>query len=565
VSDRIGAPRRWTRKPEHGDLLDPGDRRVVYPQRVGVSARGMVATQHYHATEAGAAMLAAGGNAVDAAVAAAFALGVVEPAACGLGGQTMLLLHLAEDGRKFCLDGATRAPNRTPPGGLKRSAHLRGHRATTVPSTPAVLAYALKHYGSKRLDEVLAPAIELAEQGYRISPLQHYLTRRELRHLRNHSAGALMLKSGRTPYPIGAVFQQPVLAKTLLRLAEAGVEDFYQGEIARAIHADMLANDGLLRDDDLARIPWPTERRPLATHFGPMRVFTFPPPGAGRTLIEALNLLAQFPEAARDPDSPRGALLLAHVIRKANLDRADRPEDPVLFAQELDLGEDITHLDYAKRVARRIKGRLLRNVSPRARAPTHAPNTGAHSGETTHLSAMDAAGNVVALTQSIERVYGSLSASPELGFIYNNYMSAFEYQDISHPYFLRPNAVPWASVAPTIVFRGQRPWLAVGSPGSERIVSAILQVLLRLERGATPFEAVESPRLHCSVEGKVSLEATRMRDDIPRLLAQHGFAIDARDPYSFYLGCVQLVLRENGQFLGVADPRRDGSAAGPAD
>jgi gamma-glutamyltranspeptidase/glutathione hydrolase len=119
-------------------------------------------------------------------------------------------------------------------------------------------------------------------------------------------------------------------------------------------------------------------------------------------------------------------------------------------------------------------------------------------------------------------------------------------------------------VAPTIVFRGQRPWLAIGSPGSERIVSAILQVLLRLEGGAAPLDAVEAPRLHCSVAGKVALEATRMRDDIPRLLASHGFQIDARDPYSFYLGCVQLVMRENDDFIGVADPRRDGSAAGPA-
>jgi gamma-glutamyltranspeptidase/glutathione hydrolase len=549
---------------QNGQVLDPGDPRVVHPQRVAVSRRGMVATQHHHASEAGAELLAAGGNAVDAAVAAAFTLCVVEPAACGLGGQTMLLLHLEADGRKFCLDGATRAPNRTPPGELERAERLRGRRATTVPSTPAVLAYALKHYGSKTLAEALTPAIRLAEEGYRISPLQHFLTRRELKHLKAHSAGAFVLKEGKSPYPIGARFRQPVLARTLGRIAEHGVEDFYQGQIARAIHADMVANDGLLRDDDLARIPWPTERRPLATHFGHKRVFTFPPPGAGRTLIEALNLLDQFPEAARHPDNPRGALLLAHVIRRANLDRADRPEDPVLFAQELELGEDITHLDYAKRVARRIKARLLRGEQHAARSPADGAATAPLRGETTHLSVMDAEGNVVGLTQSIERVYGSFSASPELGFIYNNYMSAFEYQDIAHPYYLRPNAVPWASVAPTIVFRGQRPWLAIGSPGSERIVSAILQVLLRLEGGAAPLDAVEAPRLHCSVAGKVALEATRMRDDIPRLLASHGFQIDARDPYSFYLGCVQLVMRENDDFIGVADPRRDGSAAGPA-
>lgn len=536
---------RQARSPVDEDLLDPGDRRVVYPQRVGVSTKGMVSTQHYLATEAGVAMLAAGGNAVDAAAAAAFALGVVEPAASGLGGQTMMLLNLADSGRKFCLDGATRAPHRTPPGELERAEQLRGHRATTVPSTPAVLGHALKHYGTKPLAEVLAPSIRLAEDGYRISPLQHFLTRRELKHLKAHSGGRFFLKGGTTLYPIGAIFRQPTLAATLRRLAKAGVEDFYQGEIARLIHEDMVANDGLIRDDDLAQIPWPTERRPLATHFGPLRVFTFGPPGAGRTLIEAINLLNQFPEAQRDPDSPRGALLLAHVLRKANLDRSDRPEDPALFAQELELGEDITHVDYAKRVARRIKTRIKT------------------AGETTHLTVMDRDGNVVALTQSIERVYGSFAASPELGFLYNNYMSAFEYQDITHPYYLRPNAVPWASVAPTIVFKGPQPWLAIGSPGSERIVSAIVQVLLRLERGATPLGAVEAPRLHCSIQGKVSLEGTRMRDDIPRLLRRHGFEIDVRDPYSFYLGCVQLVLHEKGEFIGVADPRRDGSASGP--
>ncbi len=544
--------RRQARAPLYEDLLDPGDRRVVYPQRVGVSARGMVSTQHYHATEAGVAMLATGGNAVDAAVAAAFALGVVEPAASGIGGQTMMLLHLAATGRKFCLDGASRAPYRTPPGELERAQQLRGHRATTVPSTPAVLAHALTHYGTKSMAEVLAPAIRLACEGYRVSPLHHFLTRREIKHLRVFSGGQFFLKGGKTPYPIGALFRQPVLALTLEQLAEKGVGDFYQGEIARHIHRDMEANDGLIRDDDLAQIPWPTERRPLATHFGPWRVFTFGPPGAGRTLIEAVNLLSQFTESERDPDTPRGALLLAHVIRKANLDRSDRPEDPALFAQELELGEDITHIDYAKRVARRIEARIK-------------PSAIGSQGETTHVSVMDKDGNTVALTQSIERVYGSFAVCPALGFLYNNYMSAFEYQDMAHPYYLRPGAVPWASVAPTIVFKGRQPWLAIGSPGSERIVSAILQVLLRLERGANPFDAVEAPRLHCSIEGRVSLEATRMRDDIPRLLGRHGFDIDIRDPYSFYLGCVQLVLRENGEFLGVADPRRDGSAGGPAD
>ena len=127
---------------------------------------------------------------------------------------------------------------------------------------------------------------------------------------------------------------------------------------------------------------------------------------------------------------------------------------------------------------------------------------------------------------------------------------------------MRPNAVPWASVAPTIAFRGRRPWAVLGSPGSDRITPSIMQVLLRLKH-QPPYDAVAGPRLHCRLNGEVSLEATRMRDDIPKMLQRHGFTIRVRDPYSFYLGCVQLVLYEKRTFIGVADPRRDGSAAGP--
>jgi gamma-glutamyltranspeptidase/glutathione hydrolase len=235
-------------------------------------------------------------------------------------------------------------------------------------------------------------------------------------------------------------------------------------------------------------------------------------------------------------------VLLAAVIRQAFRDRRDRPRDPAFYAQVEE--KQMLSRDYAKQAARGIRKELTSH------------------GETTHLSVADAEGNVVALTQSIENVYGSCCASPELGFLYNNYMSAFEYEDISHPYYLRPNASPWASVAPTIIFRGPRPWLAIGSPGSERITPSILQVLLRLGRH-TPYEAVDAPRLHCSIDGVVSLEASRMRDDIPEALRKHGFEIRERDPYAFYLGCVQLVLRERRGWIGVADPRRDGAASGP--
>ena len=523
--------------------VDPGRKKRVLPQRLAVSPYGMAATAHYRATEAASQILESGGNAVDAAVAAAFALGVCEPAASGLGGQTMMLVYEAESHRTFALDGSSRAPNRATPDRLNREEQLRGYSATTVPSTPAVLGYALDRHGTFELPAVLEPSIRLAEEGFVVTELQHYLAKRELRSLKRGNAGLLFLKNGEKPYPIGATVQQPVLARTLKRLAREGIEDFYKGHIARQIHQDMQRNHGLLHRDDLAQIPWPIERKPISCRFEGIRLLTFPEPGAGRTLIQMLNILSHIPEKRRNPDRTRGSILLAEVIRRANVDRRDRPFDPNFYPQIDD--RRMLSADYAQLVARQVNRRV------RSR------------GETTHLSVMDRYGNVVALTQSIERVYGAFTASPNLGFLYNNYMSAFEYEDITHPYFLRPNAVPWASVAPTIVFKGRRPWAAVGSPGSERITSSILQVLLRLLAGQSPIAAVEAPRLHCALSGKVSLEASRMRNDLPRALERRGYTVDVRDPYSFYLGCVQLVVREKKTFIGAADPRRDGAAAGP--
>ena len=511
-------------------------------QRIAASKNGMVATANSNATEAAVAVMEQGGNAMDAAVAAAFALGVCEPAACGLGGQTMILYYSSETRQTVALDGSSRAPHRIEPGSMVKRELLRGHQATTVPSTPAVLEYARRTYGSLSLPEILAPTIRLAEEGYYVTELQHTLTKREAKHLRAGSAGQFFLKKGRV-YPVGALFQQPVLAATLQRLATAGVEDFYQGEIAAKIHNDMEANDGLVHKDDLAQIPWPIERNPLSCRFLGHRVHTFGEPGAGRTLVEMLNVASEFNLAELIPDTPQGAVLLSEIIRQANLDRLDRPFDPNFYPQVQ--GKKMLSDEYATSVAERIE----RDIEERR-------------GETTHLSVMDKNGNVVALTQSIERVYGSFAAAPELGFLYNNYMSAFEYEDINHPNYLRPTAVPWASVAPTIIFKGSTPWLTIGSPGSERITSAILQVLIRLQQ-QSPYDAVAAPRLHCSVQGRVSLEAARMRDDIPPTLEQYGFKVDLRDAYSFYLGCVQLVLHEQGEFIGVADPRRDGSARGP--
>ncbi|GBC61843.1 gamma-glutamyltransferase [Desulfonema ishimotonii] len=519
-----------------------------WPQKLSVSKHGMIATQQADATQAGLEILGAGGNAIDAAVAAAFALGVCEPHASGLGGQTMMMIHTAEPRRTFAVDGSSRAPSRATIERVPKTAmRLRGHRATTVPSTPAVLGYILAQYGSLPLSRVLEPAIRLAETGYRITALQRRLQKREKKHWADGNAARFFLKEGREPYKTGEMFRQPVLARTLSILARKGIEEFYQGQMAAQIAEDMARNDGFIRKDDLALIPHPIERRPVSCRFGGWRVMTFPPPGAGRTLVEMLNIISQFDPGDYDPLKLKGLLLLCEVIRRAQLDRGDRPFEPNFYPQVQD--RRMLTVDYARLVARQIRSRL------RTRG-----NTG---GETTHLSVMDNQGNVVALTQSVERVYGSFVVHPDLGFLYNNYMSAFEYEDITHPYYLRPNGVPWASVAPTIIFRGKRPYIAIGSPGSERIASSVLQVLLRIAGGQAPLDAVSAPRIHCTVGGEVHLEASRIRNDLPEFLRRRGFEIVEKEPFAFYMGCVQMVMREGKELAGVADPRRDGSAAGP--
>ena len=419
----------------------------------------------------------------------------------------------------------------------------------------AVYAHALETYGRLDWATVLEPAVVLAEDGYEVSVLQQRLARRELRHLRAGSASRFFLVEGRPrAYRAGATIRQPVLARTLARLAKEGFEDFYVGETARLIHADMEANGGIVLADDLAQIPHPVEREPLSGRFGRSRVLTMPLPGAGRTLLEMINIHQSLPRHLRDIDSPDGAVCLAETVRLALVDRQDRPFDPNLYSQASD--KQMLSRRYAQGLAQQMMQRLGHSDGEAARPPaTGDDRAGVRrqppgNGETTHLSVMDSDGNAAALTQSIENVYGSCAASPELGFLYNNYMSAFQTEDPSHPYYLRPNAVPWANVAPTIVFKDHGPWLAIGSPGSERIPPAILQVLLRLAK-SSPLEAVAAPRLHCSLEGVVSAEAPRMATDVLDALEGAGFELNRRGPVLVLHG-----LRPDGDERGRSPDRR---------
>ncbi len=518
----------------------------------------MVASAFPNATKAGIKMLEKGGNAVDAACAVALALGVCEPQASGIGGQSMVIAHI--DGKTIAIDGSSRAPS------LAHSSHykgkknrLLGYKATTVPSTLALIGHLNERYGRLPWSTVIRPAMRIAKHGYKITKLQHDLQARELESffkIKSKSGAKYFLKDGTVPYEIGDRFIQKDLYYTLKQIQENGYRSFYQGNIAVQIEKDMKKNKGLIRYEDLVYIPEPIEREPIHRHYRDVTVFTAPPPAAGRTLLLVLMMLNHLPSKFLRSSKPSSFHFVAETFRKAFYHRVQRPFNPNTYHQI----KDKLHLQrsFAKQMADSIHNRMDENL------PMTDPFFGGE--DTTHLSVMDNDGNGVGITQSIELAYGSKAAADGLGFLYNNYMSAFEFKNPNHPYFIRPNGIPWTSVSPALVFRNDKLWMVVGSPGSQRIFSTISQFLSRVIDGELPMsEAMFRPRFHCSIGGTVSYEEEAFDYKIQEYLKNLGYKIVKKDRYSFYHGAIHAVMKKQTGtgFQGVAEIRRDGTAGGP--
>lgn len=404
--------------------------------KANVAERGMVATAFPAATAAGVAMLEKGGNAVDAACAAAFALSVCEPAASGLGGQSMVILH--QQGRTTTIDGSTRVPSLAHISRFEEGERLVGYRATTVPSTVAVMGYLNFRYGRLDWADVLAPAMRLAKDGYTITRLQHDLQARVLDgflRVPSRSGARYFLKDGELPYGEGERFVQPDLARTLEHLAEHGARSFYTGPIAQRIDEDMREHGGFLRAEDLALIPWPIERPPLRRRYRDVVVYTCPPPAAGRTLLLVLLMLSHLPSRFIRHGSKESYHFIAETFRKAFLQRRGRPFDPNTYPQ----------IPYEKMLSQKFAKAQAQSIQAVIDSSLPLIDPPADGGETTHLSVMDVEGNAIGITQSVELVYGSKAAAAGLGFLYNNYMNA-----------LRPRIRRIHSTCVPTPFRGPR-------------------------------------------------------------------------------------------------------------
>jgi gamma-glutamyltranspeptidase/glutathione hydrolase len=511
-----------------------------------------VATAFPLATEAGLEILSAGGNAIDAAVAAAWALCVCEPSASGLGGQTVLLIHFA-DGRTRVVDGHSYAPAGASPSTISVREQRRGHRACTVPLTPATLDWVQRAYGVLGCERVMAPAIRVADEGYAITRLQHRQTRWVADYLRESAAADLFLRNG-SPPEIGSNFRQPALAGTLRRLADRGIDDFYRGGIARQIASDMARHGGLMTEDDLASCGPPTETEPLSTVYRGHRVLTVPPPGGGFQLLLALDILERLRPSGFSSacDDWREAIALTTSAVFRERERQSLPTEISTAPLRNWLSNENRALQIAREFAEPV------------RFPMPATDFVEEPGDTTHLSVSDRHGNVVMLTQSIQSVFGAKVANPDLGFLYNNYL--FTCPREQHPYALRGRCRPRSNAAPTLVLRqdaaATRPVLALGAAGSRRIISSILQVVSGvIDHGLDIAAAVAAPRVHGFLGQKVWIERPAASDSLLENLGARCRKPIVKSRHHYAMGSVQaLEFIGDGQVRGAADPRRDGTA-----
>ena len=485
--------------------------RLIVTKKTPPVRRGLVAAEHPVGARVGARILERGGNAVDAAVATAFAMTVVEPFMSTIAGSGTMLVHRARHGETVALDFNGCAPARAHASmfrlstGISRglfawpnvegAANERGWLAPAVPGSVAGLSLALERYGTMELRDVVAPAIELARGGFVADWYQALAAARQLEELAGAGEAArVYLKNGRWIYRPPTGMEEgdrpiyPDLARSLELIGRNGPDAFYRGELAQVIHEAMAANGGLITRDDLAAYSVRVGAPLVGTYRGLELRFS---PGAtgGATALEILNILEQFPKSAVGWDTPNGLNLRAHAVRRAFADRFQHLGDPSMIDAPW---ERLASKPYAREVAAALRRR------PTKPAITDASLGAVAAGGdcTTHISVVDRQRNMVSLTHTAVSLFGSLVVVPGTGILLNNGMIWFN-PEPGRANSVAPGKRALVNMVPVLGFKKGEPYLTLGAPGGRRIVSAIPQVLATLvDSGCDLQAAIEAPRLH---------------------------------------------------------------------
>ena len=527
---------------------------------------GMVASSEPLASQAGLALLQAGGNAVDAAVAVGFTLAVTFPQAGNLGGGGFMLIRMA-NGRTTVVDyreqapaAASRGMYQDARGDLIPGASTIGARATGVPGTVMGLVLAEKNYGRLGLAKVMAPAIRLARSGFPVS----YSLAREIRTERGllerfDGSRHIFLHDGNL-YEPGATFRQPDLARTLAAIARRGPGAFYSGATATALVATMRKYHGLITREDLEHYQAKL-RSPLVGNFRGFDILSVPPPSAGGTLlIEMLNVLE--PLDLGTPNSYQSIHLLAETMRHAYADRAS-------YLGDADFASVPVAGLISPRYAAQVREEIL-DARPEAPVRAGAPEV-FEAGATTHFSVVDAEGDAVANTYTLNGWFGCGVTVEGAGFLLNNEMDDFTTKPGSANQYglvegeanaIAPHKRPLSSMTPTVVTRDGKLRLVLGSPGGSTITNTVLQVLLNvIVYKMDVLQAVTSPRFHDQwTPDLLTLERVGFSSDTLEKLKQAGYPLSFRDSIG---DCEAVeIASQSGWRFGAADPRADGKAVG---
>ncbi|HSJ13620.1 MAG TPA: gamma-glutamyltransferase [Longimicrobiales bacterium] len=539
------------------------------PAEVAHAANALVVSDAPLATQVGVEVLRAGGNAVDAAIATAFALAVVYPEAGNIGGGGFLVARLA-DGTEAALDFREKAPLGASRDmylderGEVTDASLVGHLASGVPGAVAGLWAAHERFGTRPWAELLAPAIRLAEEGFTVDAALARSIRGAADLLGRFPASAALLMPGGAPPAAGARWRNPDLAATLRRIAERGPAGFYEGETADLIVAEMKRGGGLITHEDLRRYQalW---REPVAFEYRGHRVLSMPPPSSGGlTLALIANTLEGYPLRELGPYSTATLHLTAEAMRRAFADRNHFMGDP-----------DFVSVPQARLLSQAYADSLRARIDPEraSRSADVRPGLGAstESQHTTHFSVVDAQGNAVALTTTINELYGSGVTVAGAGFLLNDEMDDFAAKPgTPNMYGLRqgeanaiaPGKRMLSAMTPTIVLDpAGAPMLITGARGGPRIITATFQVLSNvIDHGMDIGAAVHAPRIHHQhLPDELRAEPRGLTGTQLAALRALGHALSLPPGY---IGTAPSILRRNGQWTGAPDPRSGGLAAG---
>jgi len=553
----------------------PDSQKTFAAWREPVRAKNvMVASQHELASKIGTEVLRRGGNAVDASVAVGLALAVVYPEAGNLGGGGFMLIRF-KSGETHAIDYREMAPmaaNRNifvdKNGELIKGdgGSTIGYRAAGVPGTPAGLDLALRKYGSKKISwsELVEPARKLAQDGYILSYRLANLLQNYSGNLSKYEDSKKIFLNNGNYYKEGDLFKQPDLAQTLARMKKFGANEFYTGKTAELIAADMKKNNGLITMEDLKNYQ-PKERTPLRGTYRGHEIISMPPPSSGGiVLLQALNMLEKHDVRKMNWASAEKYHLLAEVLRRSFADRAEFMGDP-------DFAKVPTMQLIDKNYAATRAGTINLNSASKSSDVKAGQITFTEGMDTTHFTVVDAQGNVVTNTYTINDLYGSAVTAKGTGVLLNDEMDDFAARPGTPNLYgliqgennsVQPKKRPLSSMTPTIVLRKDGSlWFALGARGGPRIITSVLQAVVNvIDHDMNIQQAIDAPRIHHQwFPDEILSEPLGMSSDTQKVLEKLGHKFSRPGHIASLTG---IMIDEKGVRLGAIDSRSDGEAIG---